>query len=280
MDFSFINSNGKRELESSFLELQLIDKQQQEIADEVQKLMRHNKTLEARRLQILDIHQTYNYAANMSYSSKAVFNNNIFAATAGYSMTDSREDDPTSSPSRGGGSRLAEAPPRDLHNAKSNELSTVPTTEWTSQAIHMESTIINNSVTYEKWLKTWLASVQRTSKPELIFRASRDGWDAKDFHRHCVGKGATITVIKTSKGHIFGGYTPTPWTRSRNGCYKRSNEAFLFVLKCAQKMAPFKMNIIKGKESKATYHCTQHGPSFGSGSDLHSIRCEHCQCEP
>ncbi len=260
-----LNSNGKRDLETYFIELQAIDKQRQEVTDQILKLIRHNKTLEARRQQILDLRQTY--AVNFSHNSKVVFNNHIGMAMTGYSISDTRGDDASISSSRGGNSRSTEGGRSAVEN--NDEKSLIPTTEWTSKGIHMDSTIINNSVAYEERIEKWLATVQRMSKPELIFRASRDGWDSKEFQRHCAGKGATIAIIKTTKGHIFGGYSNIPWTRSRNGSYKRSKVAFLFVLKCAQKINACKMDIIKGKESKATYHCTQFGPSFGSGSDLH-----------
>ena len=41
----------------------------------------------------------------------------------------------------------------------------------------------------------------------LLYRGSRDGWKNKDFHDRCDNKGATVTVIKSSKGRISGGYT-------------------------------------------------------------------------
>ncbi len=50
----------------------------------------------------------------------------------------------------------------------------------------------------------------------LLYRGSRDGWDATDFHGKCDDKGATITIIKCSNGRICGGYTSTPWKSSGN----------------------------------------------------------------
>jgi len=57
----------------------------------------------------------------------------------------------------------------------------------------------------------WLASAGKTSEPRLLYRASRDGWGASDFHRMCDDKGATVTVVKSSDGYIFGGYTDVAW---------------------------------------------------------------------
>ena len=46
-------------------------------------------------------------------------------------------------------------------------------------------------------LAGWLAKVTddgQVTRCELLFRASRDGWDARAFHKLCDGKGATLTV--------------------------------------------------------------------------------------
>jgi hypothetical protein len=40
----------------------------------------------------------------------------------------------------------------------------------------------------------------------LLYKGSRDGFNAKDFHRLCDNKGPTITVIRTAQGKLFGFY--------------------------------------------------------------------------
>jgi hypothetical protein len=45
----------------------------------------------------------------------------------------------------------------------------------------------------------------------LLFRASRDGWTPRDFHRLCNDQGATIIFMKTSKDKVCGGFTTIPW---------------------------------------------------------------------
>ena len=51
----------------------------------------------------------------------------------------------------------------------------------------IESTIISSKVEDVK-ISEWLASVGKKSEPKLLYRASRDGWDASDFHRMCEAK--------------------------------------------------------------------------------------------
>ncbi|CAF1567819.1 unnamed protein product, partial [Rotaria sp. Silwood1] len=42
---------------------------------------------------------------------------------------------------------------------------------------------------------------------ELIYKASRDGFDAKTFHSRCNNKGSTMTIIQSNNNYLFGGYT-------------------------------------------------------------------------
>ena len=78
----------------------------------------------------------------------------------------------------------------------------------------IKSTIISSKVEDVK-ISEWLASVGKKSEPKLLYLASRDGWDASDFHRMCDGKGATLTVVNSSGGYIFGGYTDVAWAQHK-----------------------------------------------------------------
>jgi len=63
---------------------------------------------------------------------------------------------------------------------------------------------------------------------ELIFRGTRDGMYAQNFHSKCDGKGPTITLFRNDKGNIFGGYSPIKWSSS--GGYQNGNRCFIFTL--------------------------------------------------
>ena len=58
------------------------------------------------------------------------------------------------------------------------------------------------------WLKESWTIINDSVK--LLYRASRDGWAASNFHSCCDSKGPTVTVIK-SGNYIFGGYTDQSW---------------------------------------------------------------------
>jgi hypothetical protein len=48
----------------------------------------------------------------------------------------------------------------------------------------------------------------------LIFRGSRDGFKSSTFHQICDEKGASLIIIKSEMGEVFGGYTDIPLTKS------------------------------------------------------------------
>jgi len=72
------------------------------------------------------------------------------------------------------------------------------------------SLIIKNDRTKTDYLIKWIK--QKTNKDkinfELIFTMSKNGNDSDDFHKYCDNKGPTLTLIKTEKNQIFGGFTP------------------------------------------------------------------------
>jgi hypothetical protein len=63
---------------------------------------------------------------------------------------------------------------------------------------------------------------------ELIFRASSEGYESKDFHRVCNGKKNTLIFIKTKDGRRFGGFTDLEWDQSNS--YKKGGNSFIFSL--------------------------------------------------
>src|SRR5262245_59210240 len=48
----------------------------------------------------------------------------------------------------------------------------------------------------------------------LLYRGSRDGFEAGRFHDVCDGHSHTLTIVESEFGCVFGGYTPIAW---RNG---------------------------------------------------------------
>jgi hypothetical protein len=65
----------------------------------------------------------------------------------------------------------------------------------------------------------------------LLYRATRDGFRATDFHTKCDNHGPTLSLFKSDLGKVFGGYTSTSWkTVDYPGDWERDDQAFLFSL--------------------------------------------------
>jgi len=79
----------------------------------------------------------------------------------------------------------------------------------------------------ERCICSWVGDHKEDSvKLELLYRASRDGWKATDFHSRCDDKGSTVTAIKTTDGNVFGGFADVAW--NSNSTFLRDPNAFMF----------------------------------------------------
>jgi hypothetical protein len=74
---------------------------------------------------------------------------------------------------------------------------------FVSERISMKSAIFTHTQMKELM---GLCGFSRIQRWKLLYRASNDGFSAKNFHDKCDGKRNTLTVIKTANSNIFGGY--------------------------------------------------------------------------
>eukprot|EP00957_Ditylum_brightwellii_P000029 1986-Ditylum_brightwellii.AAC.1 len=61
-------------------------------------------------------------------------------------------------------------------------------------------------------INRWLEEDSCGFDTTLLYRASRDGWEASDFHEKCNNQGPTLTVIQSTEGYIFGGFCDISWS--------------------------------------------------------------------
>ena len=105
-------------------------------------------------------------------------------------------------------------------------------------------------------------------KIDLLFRGTRDGMTAKDFHNKCDNQGPTISLFKNQKGHVFGGYASISWTSSNGN--QRAPNSFLFSLTNIYNTQPTKFPC--KNDGKEVYHEPSYGPIFGeSGLDFYLL---------
>ena len=121
----------------------------------------------------------------------------------------------------------------------------------------IDSTIISNYTMENRLVKLCKLSGKQF---KLLYRASRDGFAASSFHAKCDQQPNTLTVIKTTIGCIFGGYTSVSWdSKSR---HKTDPNAFIFSLVNATQQPQF-MPIKPTMTDRAVYCFSSHGPIFG-----------------
>jgi hypothetical protein len=107
----------------------------------------------------------------------------------------------------------------------------------------------------------------RTMKWTLLYRGTSDGFSSSTFHTKCDGQPNTITIILTTKGFIFGGFTPLTWDSSSTHKADNSGKSFLFSVKDPRNSEGRKFGL--SNSSYAIYCHSSYGPSFGNATDLY-----------
>jgi hypothetical protein len=121
------------------------------------------------------------------------------------------------------------------------------------------SQIIGNNGSWQNSLNEWLGNAKK--EVELLFRATRDGFNSATFHRICDNKGPTITLVRDDQGRCFGGYSGVNW--STNGSWQNDSTAFMFSFNRNKK-------VMSKYHQYSTYNGDRqhYGPTFGGGHDM------------
>ena len=140
-------------------------------------------------------------------------------------------------------------------------------TEIESMCGHLGGSTFNSTIFGNYKMETDLIQLCMLSgkKFQLLYRASRDGFGAANFHAKCDNQSKTLSIVKTDNGCIFGGYTAAAWD-STSG-YKADPNAFIFSLvnlRSTPLLIPVKFGVQYSIYCQATY-----GPTFGGGHDLY-----------
>ena len=86
---------------------------------------------------------------------------------------------------------------------------------------------------------------------------SINGTKSKDFHKFYDDKGPTLTLIKTVKNHIFGGFTPLSLNILGDEIVDKSKKTFIFSLNSLKQY-----NMIDSERKSIRYE-SENGPVFG-----------------
>lgn len=93
---------------------------------------------------------------------------------------------------------------------------------------------------------------------ERVYKATKDGWSAIDFHQCADNKGSAIVVALTKSGKRFGGFNPLGWSSTDD--YGNSNNGFLWFERNGKGV---KLPILPGGNT-AIYDIASAGPTFGA----------------
>jgi len=111
-----------------------------------------------------------------------------------------------------------------------------------------------------KLLRSWIGT--GIVKFKLLYRGSKDGFTGEIFHKKCDDYQPTITIIKSDKNKVFGGYSDMTWNSTNN--YKTTSNSWIYSLDAKEKY--------KQKPNQAHYgvYCySSYGPTFGGGHDIY-----------
>ncbi len=114
-----------------------------------------------------------------------------------------------------------------------------------------------------------LVQMTESSNGILLYRATRDGFEASAFHAKCDGKANTVTIIKTNGDYVFGGYTTAIWVDPINWNYEYDSSAFIFSLRRNSVSNNYKFMVTQPRW--AIIGPSTYGPIFGTGHDISII---------
>jgi hypothetical protein len=125
-------------------------------------------------------------------------------------------------------------------------------------------------------MRALLRSILAGNQFTLLWRGSRDGYRARDFHNRCDGHANTLTLIEDTGCNIFGGYTSVSWGSSRPRGVKGPDptESFLFTLKNPHGRPARQFPLKPDRKDSAITSSSKQGPTFGLGDIAVSDDCD------
>ncbi|CAF1133247.1 unnamed protein product [Rotaria magnacalcarata] len=112
---------------------------------------------------------------------------------------------------------------------------------------------------HQKKLNEFYAKIYQ--RWDLLYKASRDRFDAKAFHSLCDNQGPTMTIIPSTTNYLFGGYTPISWISDNS--HRNDSKEFLFTLINLHNIESTKYPVDPRQRGCAVYHHRDDGPIFG-----------------
>lgn len=120
----------------------------------------------------------------------------------------------------------------------------------------------------KKTLASFISECKSDDDWKLLYKATINGFKSEIFHKKCDHYKNTLTIIKSSNGNVFGGYTTQSWTPNDHN-YKSDKDAFIFSLE-NKNNKPLKIECNSGFAQFAIWCNKDYGPVFGQISYANS----------
>ena len=130
----------------------------------------------------------------------------------------------------------------------------------------MISKIINTAALSQKFEELLKNKDLNGRKWSLLFQGSRDGFQGLDFHSRCDNKPNTLTIIQSTSGNIFGGFTSAQWSSTIMGKTQFDKSAFIFSLVNKENRPLIFEQSSRCENSINSFRFF--GPIFGGGNDI------------
>ena len=118
----------------------------------------------------------------------------------------------------------------------------------------------------------------------LLYRASRDGYNAASFHSRCNGQSPIFVVIKSTSGYIGTVYTSVPFRSAYTWVYAAPGTAWLNNLESSSGVLSTMKAFNTAHPQNTMLDYPNYGPTFGAGHDLYVHNdCQianSCSCNP
>jgi hypothetical protein len=112
--------------------------------------------------------------------------------------------------------------------------------------------LLDNSFNFSKIIKlkeeknkliSWISEKGIIKEIKLLYSSKRDGDGFSPFYNKCSNISPTLSIIKTTKGRKFGGFTFGKWNDKQGTLKQTDTEAFLFSLNNMKKYKILKPNL-------------------------------------
>ena len=101
-----------------------------------------------------------------------------------------------------------------------------------------------------------------SNKATLLYRASRDGFDASIFHSLCDNKGRTLSLVLSQSDYLSAGYSAVPWTSPEE--WEKVYDPQAFVCSLTNEFRIFR----PGEPERAVVHAYNTGPRFNNALNV------------